>query len=725
MDTVPGARVGAPDAAQRLLLLLALAMAFGLRLYRLGAESLWYDESVSVFLARQSIPGLVAHTAGDIHPPGYYFLLHLWQLATTPRVGHGLEFVFTWPSLWFGVVTVALLYAIARRLFGVPVALMAAWVAAVNPFQIWYSQEVRMYTLGAALGLLCLWALLQVAQERRRVIWLAVYMVAAALGLYSLYYFAFLLVGLNLIALPFLASSGRSELRLRRIGAWLLAQIGVLVLYAPWLPVLWRQATEPPVPPWRVPWDSPQAVLASVVETLGALLVGESPPGGVFWPWALLSVVILVLFLGGAGRGSSTPSSSTPSRKLGASWKVEVSPRARASIVVAYVFAPIALLYLITLFATPIYHVRYVFLVAGPFLIAAAGAVSIAGQTRRWLGGAFLGLLLVVSGLSLVEYWTNPRYRADDHRHAVAALAQAWRPGDAILANAGWPYTLLEIYWPAALESWGGVAPPALGERARLDNFVEARPAVGAPAVFRTGSIDGSSSLGWGDPASDFFAVSAADTTAALAALGQRHDRLWHYRLYDTVSDPQGVIRRWLADNATLLQETPIPGRDYGLVQLWDLPGSPAPGADPAVPDGVHFGAALELISHTQPVSIAAGLPIYVNLKWEELPDTPNFASTLATSLRLYDEQGDLAAQSDAPLVPFVSPASGDLARQTLLVLPVPVPTQPGSYTLEVIIYRQEDGQPLPIPDSPRSRFGQIWKLGEVIVDGGSSSERR
>jgi 4-amino-4-deoxy-L-arabinose transferase-like glycosyltransferase len=712
MDTVPGARAGAPGAAQRLLLL-ALVVAFGLRLYRLGAESLWYDESVSVFLARQSIPGLVAHTAGDIHPPGYYALLHLWQLITRPQLGHGLEFLFAWPSLWFGVVIVALLYAIARRLFGVPVALVAAWLAAVNPFQIWYSQEVRMYTLGAALGLLCLWALLQVAQERRRIIWLAVYVVAAALGLYSLYYFAFLLVGLNLIALPLLAAGGKSESRVRRLGAWLLAQVGVLVLYAPWLPVLWRQATEPPVPPWRVPWTNPQAVLASVAETLGALLVGESPPGGVYWPWALLSAAILVLFLVGAGRGSTTPS-----RKLGASWKVEISPRAHTSIVVAYVFAPITLLYLITLFVTPIYHVRYVFLYAGPFLIAAAGAVLVVGRARRTLGAALMVVLLVVSGLGLVEYWTNPRYRADDHRQAIAALAQAWRPGDAILANAGWPYTLLESYWPAALESWGGAAPPALGEPVRLDNSVQASPAVGAPAVFRAGSIDGSSSLGWGDPASDFFAVSAADTTAALAALGQRYDRLWHYRLYDTVSDPQGVIRAWLADNATLLQETPIPGRDFGLVQLWDLPGRPAIGASETQPDGAQFGAALELSAHTQPASISAGSPIYVNLDWQELPDSRASAAALATSLRLYDAQGNLAAQADAPLAPFGAPEGGDPHPRTALVLPVPVATQPGAYSLELVIYRQEDGQPLPLPDSPRTRLGQLWRLGEVNVNG-------
>jgi hypothetical protein len=75
----------------RIFLLLALLLAFALRLHRLGAESLWYDETVSVHLARLPVAAMLAHTAGDIHPPGYYLLLHGWQWLTPavprPRVG--------------------------------------------------------------------------------------------------------------------------------------------------------------------------------------------------------------------------------------------------------------------------------------------------------------------------------------------------------------------------------------------------------------------------------------------------------------------------------------------------------------------------------------------------------------------------------------------------------------------------------------------------------------
>src|SRR5687767_1476745 len=125
----------------RILLLLALLAGFGLRLYQLGGESLWYDETVSVYLAGQSLPALIAHTARDIHPPAYYLLLHGWRALAHPSLNFGLEFLYAWPSLCFGLLMVALLYPVGIRLLDRHSALLAAWLAVIHPFQLWYSQE--------------------------------------------------------------------------------------------------------------------------------------------------------------------------------------------------------------------------------------------------------------------------------------------------------------------------------------------------------------------------------------------------------------------------------------------------------------------------------------------------------------------------------------------------------------------------------------------------------
>jgi hypothetical protein len=51
-----------PDHRWRLNLLLIILIGFGLRLFRLGSDSLWYDESQR-FPSSLPLPVLLAHTA--------------------------------------------------------------------------------------------------------------------------------------------------------------------------------------------------------------------------------------------------------------------------------------------------------------------------------------------------------------------------------------------------------------------------------------------------------------------------------------------------------------------------------------------------------------------------------------------------------------------------------------------------------------------------------------
>jgi hypothetical protein len=678
---------------------------------------------------------MLAHTAGDIHPPGYYLLLHGWQWLTQPSLAHGLEFLFAWPSLWFGMVTVALIYALGRRLLSSPAALLAVLFAALDPFQLWYSQEVRMYTLGAALGLLCLWATIQAFSKPQRRPWLIVYALAAAAGLYTLYYFAFLLIALNVVALYLWGRGARGEGRGARgeapnftihnsqftihnlrgegrgargegrgargegrgargegrgaILAWLLTQLAVLLLFLPWLPIFHRQATDPPVPPWRTPWPDLASLVASKFEALAAFLVGQSPPLDATWPWALLVIGLSIAF---AIR----------------QWR-----RAGLALLL-YMAVPLALILGLTLLVTPIYHVRYLSFVAAPFALVSASAVVDLWGWRRGAGAALAGLLLLAMSASLAAFWTNPRYAADDHRGAVAALAARWRPGDVILANAGWVYPVLLTYWP---DESAASAPPPIQQVARLGDALTAGD---APIIVRTGSVDGAPDLGWGNPASDFFAMSSAATTAALTDLAATHPRLWHYRLYDTVSDPDGILRAWLGANTDLRGEWQIPGRDYGLVQLFasrSTTSTVVPAAWRA--DGAIFGDALRLAAVAAPKDHPAGQHFYVNLQWEPLPALADLPADLSMSLRLYDGAGSLVAQQDEPPATPTRSWSAGLPQVQALALPVPGATPPGVYSLELVVYRQDNGEPLAVPENERSVFGQRYRLGSVEIRGG------
>jgi len=169
-----------------LVLLLVLALAAGLRLYGLAAESFWFDEAYSVWVARHSVAWHIALSTQRIFPPLYYLCLHFWL-----RLG-GSEFAVRALSVLIGLSSIIAIYALAWHLFSKRVALLSAFLLAISPLHIWYSQEARMYILVAALGLYSALFMLLALREGKRWQWLA-YVLTTALVM-NAHYFAIFLV---------------------------------------------------------------------------------------------------------------------------------------------------------------------------------------------------------------------------------------------------------------------------------------------------------------------------------------------------------------------------------------------------------------------------------------------------------------------------------------------------------------------------------------------------
>ena len=193
-------------------------------------------------VAQQGLGELAQWTADDIQPPLYYALVAGW----TRLAGTG-EWALRFPSVAFGLVMVALAYALGRRLFGRAAGWVAALLGALHPLWVYYAQEARMYTLLTALGMLAGYALLRVlasAQEpgaaRQRLTWWAAFVGASIALLYTHYFAAFLLLAFALFFVLALAiqagrkSTGATVRRLLVEGA--VAGLLVVVAYLPWLP---------------------------------------------------------------------------------------------------------------------------------------------------------------------------------------------------------------------------------------------------------------------------------------------------------------------------------------------------------------------------------------------------------------------------------------------------------------------------------------------------------
>jgi uncharacterized membrane protein len=695
------------ERRQRLLVTIIALGAFALRLIHLGRDSLWYDETVSVYLAGQRAAELIAHTARDIHPPLYYLLLRSWLLLAgyptgqADPAGYGLEFMAAFLSLFFGVLLVPLTWQLARRLgLGSFTAGLAALLIAISPFGVWYSQEVRMYTLGACLGVVVLLATLPFLRRdvspgllRRAAL---LYAVAAAAGMYILYYFAFLLVSLNLLVLAALASrerglarSGDRPEQLRKLATWLAAQVGALLLFLPWLPTAWRQATNPPVPPWR----SAPHLLDVLVESWTALTLGQSADPARFWPLLALALALVVLGIAAARRSKID------------NWQLTID---HWQFLLTAAFGPLLLILLASL-ATPLYHVRYLFTFSPAFSILVAIGLAALWRWRRplgrWLAGLALGLLVLGSVLSLRAFWTDHAFAADDHRAAVRELAQRWRPGDVILANAGYAYTALLTYWPGPV-AWHG----------RLIDYTQndLQQSVNGPIILQTGHVDGDPNIGWSDPRSDFYALTMDALQTALRDLSTQTDRLWHYRIYDTVNDPQGTIRAALESGWALIDDRVYSGEANLRVQGWQGMREALSSYLPPTVATFDSWLALALAPDAVPSTVESGAALDIpRALWTRSPDQAG--RPVAFSLRLVDANGEVWAAADESLGGNVLDLTAASALAQPLRLAVPPGTAPGAYDLVLVAYDPQTGQPLNAITPSGESAGQVV-LGRIEV---------
>ena len=649
--------------------LLAILGGFALRLYRLGVQSLWYDETVSLLLAHKSIPALTAHTARDIHPPLYYYLLHFWI-----RAAGDSEFSAAFFSLWFGVLLLALIYRLSHRLFGEKVAFAACLLAAFSPYNLWYSQEVRMYTLGACLGLLVAEFLLRsLAEPARFKPWLAYALVAAA-GLYTLYYLAFLFVTLALFSLW----AGSRRWGKRYILPWFGAQALALALYSPWLGIAFRQATDPPVPPWRT--FTPLAQVLTV--SWSALSFGHSVEPDKVWPLLALTLALYIIGASLRNQGNS----------------YGLSAGERSGFLVLYTFGPLAIIQGLS-YLTPLYHPRYLFPYSPPFYIALAhGLAKLRSKKALALSLLLIGL---ASGWSIYRFHFDPKFASDDHRGAVKFLEDRLREGDAVLINAGYVYSALSYYYKGPL-GWMG----------RLVNYQTPLLSEG-PVFLQTGSIGGSKSLGWGHPEADFYPTTAEETARALEQVFANHPRVWVYRCYDTVVDPEGFIRRWLDENGLKFEDALFAGESYVRVQGY-LTGHFPPYFSQA---GAIVGDALELEGFSILKDNAeTGGAVEVRLYWRALKPIPE---DYKVSLRLYTKSGKLLTQADEQPLGSYYPSSHWPPGQTIyhpMKVKIPVGTPPGAYFLDLLVYSSTTMEPLPVKGERWAVQGVRVRLGEVEI---------
>lgn len=406
-------------------MLLVAALGASLRLLRIGSQPLWVDEASSLRFARGSLGQLWSWSTlvDPGNPPLYYSLLHGWLI-----FGEG-EASLRLLSAVFGVLTIPLVYALGRTIRDHRLGVVSALLFAISPFQVWYSQEARAYsllTLGATSAMLGIAHLLRHPERSGSLrgegwAWLS-YVLGTTVALLAHNTAVFLPIGANMLMLGWW---WRHEGRPRGfVRTWLLAQLAVLFLWGSWLPAYVRQVLHGESYAW-IPRPSVGSVLSSAYALYGGVTRGT--------PYLLEALLVLVL----AGLGM---------------WSWKHDRRWIAFVLVFSLAAPVG--ELIVSVWRPILLTQTLIWGAVPLYVTmAAGLLRL--QLRLFT--AALLVLIALTGFGLRSYYFLHDKEAWDQ--AAAYVEQRLQRGDAIVFSIDFLRIPFDYYYSAP----GTYAVPEMG----------------------------------------------------------------------------------------------------------------------------------------------------------------------------------------------------------------------------------------------------------------------
>jgi 4-amino-4-deoxy-L-arabinose transferase-like glycosyltransferase len=363
-----------------------IAGAFALRVYALGFQPLWRDETDAISFATQDWGSFVSQYRGaGQNGPLYLLLLRGWITLAGER-----EFGLRFLSLLWSVLTVAVIYRLAADALGRRTGLIAAALAAVSPYLIAYGQDVKMYALLGLLASLILWCYWR-ALQGGGFGWWAGFVVASTTALLVHFFAPFLVVGAG-AAYWLLWPATRP-----RFKAWAIA-FGLLTL--PYLPVaLWQGPALLNAATLGFPRTTIIQVLTRQIFAFGF----NSSPNLVFLAPLLALLGLLVV--------------------AATQWRSKLWPAHR--FFWAYLAAPL-IAFLIVNLRWPLYTERYLIILAPAFLIlVAAGLATVAA--RNFPAAFSLGLIVFGSAGYAAGYQATTIIKPD-LRTAGARLALSPTP---------------------------------------------------------------------------------------------------------------------------------------------------------------------------------------------------------------------------------------------------------------------------------------------------------
>ncbi|MBN1879343.1 glycosyltransferase family 39 protein [bacterium] len=256
---------------------LVMGIAILLRLWDLNRFSPWFDEALCIFESDSIMPLLTGKGTAN-NPPVFFILLHIAGIFSRSILSYRMV------SVGFGLATIVLVFSLGRIVWNTRIALIAMLLLAMSPMHIYYSQEVKMYSMNGFLFVLALIMtyLLTETPGWSRSLALGVIM---ALMLYTHYYLFLAVLTINLLLFLTLQQTHRKYI--------VIVDATTCLLFLPWLPVYHRYhlpATLGYVTRWI-----PQPGIKHLFYTLKNFIAGFHSIRVLYWPIVTISVFLIVI----------------------------------------------------------------------------------------------------------------------------------------------------------------------------------------------------------------------------------------------------------------------------------------------------------------------------------------------------------------------------------------------------------------------------------------------
>lgn len=367
-----------------LLLFSLLLLAFFLRLPHIG-DSFWLDEAAQVLESSRPL-SQQTRILDDFQPPLFHFIVHFMIVFGCQEAWLRLL------SVVAGIATIVLLYFFIKQKEGKTVAFLSTLLLTTSSFHIFYSQELRPYSLATFFAVLSWYALMRVRKVKNigSPNWL--FILATTAGFYTMYIYPFLLLPQFLYIL---------FCRRTLLKSFLVSCAVVLALFLPWLPTFFAQlhagtSLTKTLPGWALAVAIPQAKALPLV--VAKFFIGPVTLTGNHFLIPILIFVFLFFV-----------------------YSCFVVLKKRKIYLVFWFVIPYLIVWLFSFVVPVIAPKRLMIILPAMMVLLSIGVMSL---KQKWLRTIVFIVLIGINLLTSFLYYVVPKYQREDWRSTIQKLEQ-------------------------------------------------------------------------------------------------------------------------------------------------------------------------------------------------------------------------------------------------------------------------------------------------------------